>query len=121
MFTVSKKIRISAAHSLPYVPREHKCSLLHGHNYVVTLVLEAENLDEYGFVEDFGSVGRLLAEIVGKHDHTFLNEAFSNPTAENLARGWGLDIKEHLSHVGGVHFRSLTVQETEDSSATYFS
>lgn len=55
-FTISKDFEFSASHELRLLPETHKCSGNHGHNYVVTLTLTADRLDEYGFVTDFGDL-----------------------------------------------------------------
>lgn len=58
MYTIAKTFGFSASHQLDYLPEGHKCKRLHGHNYKVTLVLRAEQLDENHFVRDFGHLDR---------------------------------------------------------------
>ncbi|MGH3882864.1 MAG: 6-pyruvoyl trahydropterin synthase family protein, partial [Pseudonocardiaceae bacterium] len=53
-FIISKDFEFSASHELRLLPETHKCRGNHGHNYVVTLTLAADRLDEFRFVTDFG-------------------------------------------------------------------
>jgi 6-pyruvoyltetrahydropterin/6-carboxytetrahydropterin synthase len=82
-YRVEKTLEISAAHSLT-LPYKSKCTELHGHNWIVTVVCETEKLDESGMVVDFGMIKNIVMSV----DHTNLNEQFPefNPTAENIAR-----------------------------------
>lgn len=62
---------------------------MHGHRYAVEAVLEADELDRYGFVVDFDAVQPRLAAIAAELDHRVLNEleAFEGvvPSAERQA------------------------------------
>jgi 6-pyruvoyltetrahydropterin/6-carboxytetrahydropterin synthase len=99
MFTISKKFEFSAAHALTGLPPEHQCSRVHGHNYVVELVLQAPLLAEPGFVRDYGELKTFKAWLDAWFDHRWLGhgqldhdgrtipaEVGFNPTAENLAK-----------------------------------
>lgn len=82
MYTVIKRLEISAAHSLS-LTYESKCSNLHGHNWIVTVYCRAKELDENGMVTDFSHIKQ---NIQGQLDHKNLNEVLPfNPTAENIA------------------------------------
>ena len=55
MITCSKTYRdIPLSHRQPF--HAGKCSRLHGHSWAITLTFEAEELDENGFVIDFGDL-----------------------------------------------------------------
>jgi 6-pyruvoyltetrahydropterin/6-carboxytetrahydropterin synthase len=83
MYYVSKRLEISAAHSLT-LSYESPCSRLHGHNWVITVYCKAEQLNKDGMVIDFKEIKE---RIHGKLDHQFLNDVVPmNPTAENLAK-----------------------------------
>lgn len=107
MYTVTKKIEISAAHFLN-LPYESKCKNLHGHNWIIFVTCKSETLDESGMVIDFVKI----KEIVNQLDHANINEIFGkiNPTAENIAR-W---LCEKIPHCVRVE-----VQESEGNIATY--
>ena len=83
MYTIIKRLEISAAHSLS-LSYLSKCENLHGHNWIVNVYCKAKELDDNGMVTDF----TIIKEMVnGKLDHRNLNEVLDfNPTAENIAR-----------------------------------
>lgn len=64
----SNKIKFSACH---FLKEPLKCSRLHGHNYYVSVELEAE-LNENYFVEDFIQLKKNIKEIVKPLDHVIL-------------------------------------------------
>lgn len=82
MYSVKKKVVISAAHKLN-LNYPSKCRKLHGHNWVVTVHCRGHNLNADGMIIDFGDI---KAEVM-KLDHCEINKKVDfNPTAENLAR-----------------------------------
>ena len=52
MYTVTKRMEISAAHYL-VLDYESKCEHLHGHNWIISVTCQAETLDRNGMVVDF--------------------------------------------------------------------
>ncbi|MFX0031869.1 MAG: 6-pyruvoyl tetrahydropterin synthase family protein [Candidatus Hodarchaeota archaeon] len=64
----SNEIKFSASH---FLKEPLKCSRLHGHNYYVSVELEAE-LDENHFVEDFIKLKEKVKEIIKNLDHFIL-------------------------------------------------
>ena len=87
MFEIRKQFTFSAAHQLDHLPKDHPCSRIHGHNYIVEIVLQAETLNGDGFVIDYGDLAPLQRHIDQLFDHRCLNEWFpSYPTAENIAQ-----------------------------------
>ncbi|MBD0689381.1 6-pyruvoyl trahydropterin synthase family protein [Streptomyces sp. CBMA123] len=91
-FTIGKRFRFEAGHRLPGLPPEHKCSRQHGHSYEVEVVLTAPDLEEPGFVTDFGALGPFKAFLDAELDHRNLHEVLPfEPTSERLAQflaGW---------------------------------
>lgn len=89
-YRLTKQFYFSAAHSLPHLPSDHKCHRLHGHNYIVEVVLEASHLDERGFaVADYAELD-VMGDYLNTHlDHRNLNEILTQlggyTTAECLA------------------------------------
>ncbi len=69
--SVSKDyLTFSAAHFLT-IPN-HKCESLHGHNYVVTVVVEGPVDRTTGFVVDFAVVKKVLRPVIDRIDHKVL-------------------------------------------------
>ncbi len=86
MYTITKRFDFEASHRLGGLPEGHKCSRMHGHSYRVEIVLESEQLDERGFVVDYGELKPLGDLIDRRFDHCHLNDFILQPTAENIAR-----------------------------------
>lgn len=83
MFTVIKRMEISASHKL-VLPYRSKCASLHGHNWIITVYCRSSRLNSEGMVVDFTRIKEVVTE---KLDHQNLNEVLPfNPTAENIAR-----------------------------------
>ena len=107
MYYVRKRIEVSAAHRLG-LDYESKCTVLHGHNWILTIECRAEELDANGMVTDFTHVKEF---ILSRLDHAVLNDVLPfNPTAENIAR-WVVDNVPNC-------FR-CEVQESEGNIAAY--
>jgi 6-pyruvoyltetrahydropterin/6-carboxytetrahydropterin synthase len=86
MFTISKQFHFSASHIIEGVPQEHPCSRLHGHNYVVEIVLAAQVLDAVGFVVDYNELKTFKKIIDCELDHRHLNDVLPGATtAEAIA------------------------------------
>lgn len=71
MLTCSKTYKdIPFAHRQAHHPGH--CSKIHGHNWSVTIEFQASELDENGFVVDFGNL-KYLKEFIDNHlDHACL-------------------------------------------------
>jgi 6-pyruvoyltetrahydropterin/6-carboxytetrahydropterin synthase len=111
---------ISAAHQLPDLGPDHKCSRLHGHNYEVTVTVSAEGLYPSGFVVDFADLSPVGEYLRLEVDHRCLNDVLSvPPTSENFARhvfDWCVD---HLSLPDGIAVEGVRVSETPSTWAEY--
>jgi 6-pyruvoyltetrahydropterin/6-carboxytetrahydropterin synthase len=101
VYSITKDFGWSASHQLGGLPAAHPCARLHGHNYVARIEVAGDQLDETGFVVDFGDLGFVREYIDTQLDHRHLNDVLPfNPTAENLAR-----------HLADVARRGLTVPD----------
>ncbi|MDR2141995.1 MAG: 6-carboxytetrahydropterin synthase QueD [Deltaproteobacteria bacterium] len=115
--------RFAAAHNL----REFhgRCEELHGHNWFVEVRVRAKELDRTGLVMDFGTIKKLLNEVLDLLDHKYLNELeyfkVDNTSSENIARfifrQMALKIGE--ASAGRVKLHSVSAWENESSCATY--
>ena len=111
----------ASAHALRHY--EGKCEELHGHNYLVEMVVEGESLTpDTELVADFTQLKRELRAELALIDHRYLNELppfdVINPSSENLARYLYRKMAERLSGLP-VRMYSMTVGETPLQSATY--
>jgi len=84
-------------------------------NYVVTVHLKAEKLDNTGFVKDYRALS-MVKEYIDNHlDHRHLNDVISgNPTAENIAYYLFSIFKSDIPELYAVE-----VSETPKTSAIY--
>lgn len=115
MYTIRKQFYFSASHQLTGLPADHQCTRLHGHNYVVEVVLQSKELDQVGFVVDYSHLSTFKTMIDRTVDHRHLNTVFPfNPTAENLAREFYERAKQQWPQVVAV-----LVSETPSTWAEY--
>lgn len=115
MFTITKEFNFSASHQLTHLPPGHKCARLHGHNYVVKIELEAEQVNSDHFVVDYGELSPLKDYLDNSLDHRHLNDVLSFvPTAENLAAHLYFWCQERWPQVAAIH-----VSETPKTWATF--
>ena len=115
MYKISKQFSFSASHVLDKLCSEHPCARLHGHNYVVTVHLRSEVLDEYGFVKDYRALKPVKEFLDNELDHRHLNDVIPyHPTAENIARFLFDKFKPSFPELYAVE-----VSETPKTSAIY--
>ena len=84
---IRKEFRFEAAHVLPHHPG--KCGRLHGHSYRVEVAVAGPLQtagDATGMVVDFDALAAVVGPtIIDRLDHSSLNDAMTNPTAEHIA------------------------------------
>jgi len=114
MAKIARIYSFEAAHFLPHVPREHKCSRMHGHSYQVRVTLEG-TINEKGWVLDFYDLDTVVNVLVGSLDHRCLNDlpGLDNPTAENIAMWFKNGLSKHFAPDPV----TVRVYETRDSYA----
>jgi 6-pyruvoyltetrahydropterin/6-carboxytetrahydropterin synthase len=83
---IFKVFKFEAAHKLPQLPPEHKCSRLHGHSFRAEVHVKGP-MQAIGWVMDFDEIAKAFAPLYEQLDHHYLNEidGLDNPTSENLA------------------------------------
>lgn len=122
MYEVNVEETFAAAHNLRNY--KGKCEDLHGHNYKIRVVLAGKELDSTGLLYDFVNLKQVIRAVIASLDHKYLNELppFDklNPSAENLARHIYEQVARQLpASPNGAGIASITVWETETTSATY--
>lgn len=115
MYTISKEFHFSASHILHGLEEGHPCGRLHGHNYVIIVELSAYDVDENGFVEDYGKLKDIGKYIDENLDHRHLNDVLiGQPSAENIARHFFEKFKHAHPMITAVY-----VKETPKTIAKY--
>lgn len=121
MYELEITKQFSGAHSLTGYPGD--CRKLHGHNWLVTVVLQASELDEIGIALDFKILKKELNEVIDRFDHAYLNDlpefAGCNPTSENLARIIYKELGKRLND-DRIKVTRISVEESPGSRASYF-
>jgi 6-pyruvoyltetrahydropterin/6-carboxytetrahydropterin synthase len=116
MFSLKVQGTFSSAHNLRGY--KGKCEDLHGHNWVVEIVVKSAQLDKIGMVLDFKYLKKKLNAVLEQMDHKYLNklEFFKkvNPTSENIAKHIFKKLKPSIPLLS-----SIAVWENSTSSATY--
>jgi len=124
-YTLRVVADFAAAHTLRNYPGA--CSRMHGHNWKIEAEVVAHELDEIGMAIDFKEIKREVRAIAKELDHYYLNdlEAFQeiNPTAENIARYFFMELSQRLNSVSnkrpGITVSSITLWETERACVRY--
>ena len=141
MITCSKTYRdIPLSHRQPF--HQGRCSRLHGHSWSITLTFGASNLDDNGFVIDFGDLHFLEDWIDAHLDHgtvlcdqdprkeelqelektgllkiTWVNSASCEGIAKFLFETFSPMVSDRTG--GRVSLRSIHLEEDSKNSATY--
>ena len=120
MYEVFVKTHFSAAHHLREYPGN--CARWHGHNWEVTLFIQARELNELGIAVDFREIKDVLNELLDGLDHSDLNEhpAFAdrNPTSELIAKFLYDEVSRRLND-GNIQVDRVQVSETPGTGAVY--
>jgi len=111
-----KSFQFEAAHLLPHLPEGHKCRRLHGHSFMVDVVVEGECDPELGWVMDYADIKKAFKPYWEQLDHYYLNEVpgLENPTSENVARWIWERLKPELPLL-----KEVVVAETCTARAVY--
>ena len=137
MYSIKTSASFDSAHFLKGY--NGKCANIHGHHWVVEIVLSGENLadegEKRGMLMDFGDIKHELRELAKYYDHAFIYEEGSlkeatvnalndedfrlinvpyRPTAENFAKAFYDHFKDKNYPV-----RCVRVFETPKNCAEY--
>jgi 6-pyruvoyltetrahydropterin/6-carboxytetrahydropterin synthase len=69
MFTIRKKFRVEMAHQLFSAFSAACHETIHGHSYVIEIVLGNSHLNRHGMVVDFGTLQSLKEKLMEEYDH----------------------------------------------------
>ena len=120
MYEIAVESHFDAAHFLRGY--QGKCEALHGHRFRVVARVNAAGLDDAGMAYDFIELRKHLNYILGKFDHTCLNDVppFDeiNPSSEHLATTIYNELEKKLTGAP-VSVSSVEVWESPQSCATY--
>jgi 6-pyruvoyltetrahydropterin/6-carboxytetrahydropterin synthase len=120
MYEISVEMDFDAAHFLRGY--RGKCEALHGHRFKVAATIRVDRLNDIGLGYDFTELKRKLGEVVGKFDHTSLNDlpAFkqNNPSSENIATTVYRELKKKLKDAP-LDLVAIEVWESPQSHVTY--
>lgn len=96
-YSLSKRMEIAGSHQLE-LDYPSPCTRLHGHNWIITVHIEGDHLDQNGMLIDF----KYIKEVVHQLDHLHANDVMSvNPTAENIAEWVSDQIQGHIDEDWG--------------------
>lgn len=119
-FELRKSFAFEASHVL--TGHNGKCARLHGHSYVMTLVLRGARLQRSGpqrnMLADFCDISAAAKKIIASHlDHHHLNETLQtdSPTAEFIAR-W---VFRALAPALGPRLVEVELRETATAVVVY--
>jgi len=104
---IYKEFTFEAAHRLPNVPEGHKCARLHGHSFMVRVVVSGPVGSQSGWVMDFADLATAFKPVWEQLDHYYLNDidGLENPTSENLARWIWQRLKPTLPQLVEIEIR----------------
>lgn len=124
MFEVTVEDTFAAGHYLRNY--KGKCENPHGHNYRVRVTLAGHDLDKAGLLLDFKDLREVMKPVIDRLDHQMINElepfTTINPSAENLAKYFYDETNVRMTtHTHGrVSVKTVTIFETDETTATYF-
>jgi len=120
VYTISVEQHFDAAHYLRGY--QGKCEALHGHRFCVVTRVEAAQLDDIGMAYDFTLLKQHLGEILGRFDHTCLNDVSPfdeiNPSSENIAATIYQELRPKLAGTP-VSIACIEVWESPQSGVSY--
>lgn len=115
-FELKTQFRLESARFLPHLPKDHPCSRVHGHSFLIIFKFIGEKLEPQGWVKDYHEIDLLARKNLSVLDHKLLNEVpgLENPTSENLS-AW---IYEKMK-VAIPELVQVTVCETPTTECSY--
>jgi 6-pyruvoyltetrahydropterin/6-carboxytetrahydropterin synthase len=122
VYEVSVKSSFSAAHRLAGIGGP--CENIHGHNFMVEVLVTSPTLTDIGVVMDFRVLKRLLSVVLETLDHKDLNaiEPFvkRSPSSEGIAEYIYYRMKDALSDTEKGFRLRVNVWESDTSRASFW-
>jgi 6-pyruvoyltetrahydropterin/6-carboxytetrahydropterin synthase len=129
-----RKVLVPFASGMSIAIRNHRadshCKMLHGYALQVEVLLGANDLDERGWVFDFGKFGALRQRVVHEFDHRAVI-GYDDPEKANIANAADVKVLRHPSCEGiaayilelaqsflGTRVLAVTVREHEANEVT---
>lgn len=126
MFKVSKKFSFSSAHRL--FNHFGKCANLHGHNYNITIIIEAQELNEDKVVLDYYHFNKYKEYIDTYFDHALLidyDDKIMQEFAEKIKTKYFI-LEKTTCECIATHFKNIfpeisnvIIQESESTQCFY--
>lgn len=143
MFRLEVQHNAEAAHRFYHATSSPKCRSIHGHRWIITLTLRADQLDAQGMVVEFGQLKAAWRQWLDQHlDHSLMlcqddpmvtavrtvepgSRLFltpQDPTTETLAQLlWqqANQVLETLGYAEWVQVERVRLEETQVNAAEY--
>ena len=120
MFTLSVKDSFAAAHRLEGY--QGKCEELHGHNFVVAVLVAGEKLGDDGLLVDFKTIKGYLHDVLERLDHKYLNEISFFAERASSAEYISMYVYEEIQKIireENISLKGVRVWESEKAYAAY--
>jgi len=121
VLTITRRYTFSSAHHLIGMRERHKCSNLHGHNYVLEVTVSGTLHN--GLIVDAADLDIAVGPVLARIDHHDLNEVAKaggpaavlvQPSVENVAAYlWAALAFLRRDSTGGFRLERLRLYETE--------
>ena len=114
--SLRRKFDFEAAQHLLSFPEGHKCRQMHGHSFVLEVVVSGTVDPKTGLFYDPAKIAGAVRPILDKLDHTCLNDTpgLENPTLEIMAKWFWDKLAPQLPGLS-----EITLHETPRASCTY--
>jgi 6-pyruvoyltetrahydropterin/6-carboxytetrahydropterin synthase len=121
VFEICVETHFSAAHSL--TGYRGNCAQIHGHNWVAEVFVICRELNDIGIGIDFRDLRKIIKDIIGDLDHSYLNEhpefISINPSSENIAKFLYRELAGKINS-DNVNVSKVKVSESRGAGACYW-
>ncbi len=116
-YELKQQFQIESARFLPHLSKDHPCSRIHGHSFVIILTFQGPLKQPEAWVIDYHEISSKMQPLLSQLDHRTLNDVpgLNNPTSENLCR-W---IFEKATPLWPGFLTRVTIKETPLTECSY--